>query len=264
MSVRVSSWSRTWTIVLAPALPAVLILAWYVATLDAAHSPYPRPPEVVAAGARLLGDGELLHALGTSLLRVLAGFAVALVVGTILGLFMGRVRLVRESLDPLIETVRPIAPIALVPPAILWLGTGSSAAVFIIAYAAFFPVVLNVVAASRDISGDLVNAARTLGVGELTILTRVILPGIVPGLIVGARLGVGLGWTSVIAAELAIGSGSSAVAGIGQLMLTFYQYNADTDPIVVCMIAVGVVGLAMDLLLRQVGRGLAPWRVREA
>lgn len=260
MSVRRLRGSRTLAVGLAPVLPVVLVAAWYWGTTSAGKSSYPRPPEVVQAGAHLLGDGELLHALGTSLLRVLAGFAVAVVVGTCAGLLMGRIRLVHESLDPLIETVRPIAPIALVPPAILWLGTGSSAAVFIIAYAAFFPVVLNVVAATRGVSANLISAARTLGAGEFTILTRVVLPGIVPGLIVGARLGAGLGWTSVIAAELAIGSGSSSVAGIGQLMLTFYQYNADPNPIVVCMIAVGIVGLAMDLALRQVGRTLTPWR----
>lgn len=245
---------------LTPVLPVGLVLLWYVATQAPSTSSYPRPTAVAEAAGRLLGNGALLQALGTSLLRVLAGFLIALFLGTGIGLLMGRIQLVRETFDPLIETVRPIAPIALVPPAILWLGTGSSAAVFIIAYAAFFPVVLNVVAAAREIGESYVNAARTFGAGELTILTRVVLPGIIPRLIVGARLGAGLGWTSVIAAELAIGSGSSATAGIGQLMLTFYQYEVDPNPIVVCMIAVGLVGLGMDLILRNAGRALAPWQ----
>ncbi|MQA06608.1 MAG: ABC transporter permease subunit [Streptosporangiales bacterium] len=245
---------------LAPVLPVLLVVVWYLASRDSTpSSAYPYPAAIVRSGLRLLTDGELLQALATSLIRVLLGFGIALGLGLGLSLLMGRLRVVREMFDPLIESVRPIAPIALVPLAILWLGTGNASAVSIIAYAAFFPIVLNVTAAVRDLDPSLVDVARTFGVSELTILRQVVLPGVLPGVVVGARLGMGLGWASVIAAELAVGSDVSASVGIGQLMLTFYQYDADPNPIVVCMIAVGLLGFALDMLMRQTGRALAPW-----
>jgi len=95
--------------------------------------------------------------------------------------------------------------------------------------------------------------------GELTILRQVILPGAVPGLVLGARLGMGLGWASVIVAELAVGVGASSTVGIGQLMFTYYQYESDPNPIVVCMIAVGLTGFGLDMVLRECGRLLSPW-----
>lgn len=245
-------------LLLAPVLPVVLVLCWYVFASSGASYPY--PTGIVRAAQHLVVTGQLFQALGISLVRVLVGFGIAVALGGILGLLMGRYRVVREIFDPLIETVRPIAPIALVPLAILWLGTGSPSAVAIIAYAAFFPIILNVVGAVHDMDTSLINAARTFGVGEIGILRQVILPGVIPGVVVGARLGMGLGWAAVIAAELAVGSGASAHVGIGTLMLTLYQYASDPNPIVVCMIGVGVVGLLLDIVLRRVGRALTPWR----
>lgn len=254
------SWAGIRQVLLAPVLPVVLVLLWYALTRSESGSSYPYPTGIVRSARHLVLSGQLFEALGISLVRVLVGFGIALVLGGVLGLLMGRFRLVRETFDPLIETVRPIAPIALVPLAILWLGTGSASAVGIIAYAAFFPIILNVVGAVRDIDANLIDAARTFGVGEVGILRQVILPGVIPGVVVGARLGMGLGWAAVVAAELAVGTGASAHVGIGTLMLTMYQYESNPNPIVVCMIGVGVVGLLLDMVLRRARQALTPWQ----
>jgi ABC-type nitrate/sulfonate/bicarbonate transport system permease component len=175
---------------------------------------------------------------------------------------MGTYRAVERSLDPLIESFRPIAPIALLPLAILWFGTGTPAAVFIVGYAAFFPMIVNTVHGIAGIDQQLIRAARTLGVGRATILLRIVLPGALPYLFVGARLALGVAWTSIIAAELAVGAkaGGGATGGIGQMMFVFYAYSVDLSGIIICMICVGVVALLMDRGIRGLERWMLPWK----
>jgi NitT/TauT family transport system permease protein/taurine transport system permease protein/sulfonate transport system permease protein len=246
-------------IALYPVLPIVGIIAWYSST-SADDFSAPSPEGVLEAATQLIEDGRLADGLAISFGRVATGFALALALGTVVGMLMGRVRPVRLVMDPLIEMVRPIAPIALVPLAILWLGTGDPSAVSIITYAAFFPVVLNVYSATTHLDQSLINAARTFGVRNGVIFGHVLLPGIVPGVITGARLGMGLAWTAVIAAELAVVQTDPTEApGIGQLMLIFYQYEANPNPIVVCMVAIGLLGIALDAIIRGIGKITTPW-----
>lgn len=247
-------------VLLAPVLPLIGLIAWYLAARYSDNPAYPHIAAVVRSARTLVIENGLFAALGISLMRVLIGFVIALLIGTVIGLLMGRTKIVREAADPLIEVVRPIAPIALVPLAILWLGAGDQAPIAIIAYAAFFPIVLNVAAAARDVEPNLVRAARTFGVTTYTIFVRVVFPAVIPGLIVGARLGMGFAWTSVVAAELAAGTGATGPQGIGTLMLTLYSYAADPNPIVLCMICVGITGILLDIFLRKAGAWLAPWR----
>jgi ABC-type nitrate/sulfonate/bicarbonate transport system permease component len=175
---------------------------------------------------------------------------------------MGTFRTVERALDPLVESFRPIAPIALLPLAILWFGTGTPAAVFIVGYAAFFPMIINTVHGVMSVDQQLIRAARTLGVSRLTILLRVVLPGALPYLFVGARLALGVAWTSIIAAELAVGAkaGGGATGGIGQMMFVFYAYSVDLSGIIVCMISVGLIALIMDRGSRRLERWMLPWK----
>jgi len=175
---------------------------------------------------------------------------------------MGSSRVVRDSLDPVVESFRPIAPMAILPIAILWFGTGTPSALAIVTYAAFFPVLVNTVHGVSRVDRKLVLAAQTMGMGRLTILTRVILPGALPGIMLGARLAMGVAWTAIIAAELAVGakSGGGTSGGIGQMMFVFYAYSVDLNAIVVCMAVVGVVALGIDRLFRAAERRLMPWR----
>ncbi len=245
------------------ALPLVLLLAWqaWAMTLPP-ESPAPAPARVVTAAITLVASGDLPMALVQSLGRVLAGFGIALVLGVVIGSLMGSSRRVQENLDPIVESFRPIAPMAILPIAILWLGTGTPTALAIVAYASFFPVLINTVHGVSRVDRKLVLAARTMGISRATILTRVVLPGALPAILLGTRLAMGVAWTAIIAAELAVGakSGGGGSGGIGQMMFVFYAYNIDLNAIVVCMAVVGVVALLIDQLFRSAERHLIPWR----
>lgn len=263
MNTSLDSSSRLQQLLRASALPLVLLVIWQVwsQTLPG-NSPAPAPLRVMQSFVDLVATGGLLSALVQSLGRVVTGFAVALVLGTALGALMGSSRVVRDSLDPLVESFRPIAPMAILPIAILWLGTGTPSALAIVTYAAFFPVLVNTVHGVSRVDRKLVLAAQTMGMNRLTILTRVILPGALPGIMLGARLAMGVAWTAIIAAELAVGakSGGGGSGGIGQMMFVFYAYNIDLNAIVVCMIVVGVVALLIDRIFRAAEVRLIPWR----
>ncbi len=243
-------------------LPVALILIWQVWGLTLPpRSRAPLPVEVVEAAAGLLGSGDLPMALIQSLGRVALGFAVAGSLALILGILMGYLRAVERNLDPIVESFRPVAPIALLPLAILWFGTGTPAAVFVVAYAAFFPMIINTMHGVKRVDRRYVQAAQTMGLSRLRIIQTVILPAALPAIFVGARLAMGSAWMSIVAAELAVGSkaGGGGSGGIGQMMFVFYAYNIELNSIVVCMIAVGLVALAIDQGLRWLQRRLMPW-----
>lgn len=245
------------------ALPVVLVALWqlWAMTLPP-ESPAPAPLKVVLAFVALVRSGDLPLALVQSLGRVLVGFGGALVAAVTLGLLMGTSRVLRNNLDPIVESFRPIAPMALLPIAILWFGTGTPTAFAIVGYAAFFPLLVNTVHGVSRVDRKLVAAARTMGIPRHTVLLRVVLPGALPGILLGARLAMGTAWTAIIAAELAVGakSGGGNSGGIGQMMFVFYSYSIDLNAIVVCMAVVGVVALVIDRGFRALEWRLMPWR----
>lgn len=255
------SWPSSW--LLPFVLPLLLLALWQAAVMgEGGGSRAPVPSRVAVEAWQMTASGELPAALLLSLERVALGFAGAAVLAIGIGALMGYFRAVGRNLDPIIESFRPIAPIALLPLAILWFGTGTSAAAFIVGYAAFFPMIVNTVHGVRSVDPRLVEAARTMGVGRLTTLRTVVLPGALPSIFVGARLGLGAAWTSIIAAELAVGAkaGGGGTGGIGQMMFVFYAYSVQLNGIVVCMIAVGLVALAIDRLFRLLQHRMMPWR----
>jgi len=255
--------SSTFMIVRNLTLPVLLIVLWQLWALALpTGSPAPTPIKVVQTLGELLSKGDLVSATVQSLGRVLTGFSVASMLGIVLGLIMGSSQAVRENLDPIIESFRPIAPMAILPIAILLLGTGTPTALAIVAYASFFPVVVNTVHGVSHVDRKLILAARTMGISRFSILTRVVLPGALPSILLGTRLAMGVAWTAIIAAELAVGakSGGGGSGGIGQMMFVFYAYNIDLNAIVVCMTVVGLVALCIDQIFRMLEKRLTPWR----
>ncbi len=243
-------------------LPVLLVALWQWATTGLpATNRAPSPMRVAARAAEMLASGEIPWAIFESLQRVALGFGAAALLALAIGAAMGASRSVGRNLDPLVESFRPIAPIALLPLAILWFGNGTPAAAFIVGYAAFFPMLINTVHGVRSVDPRLIQAARTLGVGRFATLRTVLLPGALPSIFIGARLGLGVAWTSIIAAELAVGAkaGGGATGGIGQMMFVFYAYSVELNGIVVCMISVGIVALLIDRGLRRLQRRIMPW-----
>lgn len=248
------------------AVPLLLIIVWQIwASGLGPGARAPSPTNVVIAFGQLVASGDLPIALVQSLGRVVTGFVFASIVGITLGVAMGSSPWLRDNLDPVIESFRPIAPIAVLPIAILWFGTGTPAALAIVTYAAFFPLLVNTVHAVSRVDRKLVQAARTMGIARTRILRHVLLPAALPGVLLGARLAMGVAWTAIIAAELAVGakSGGGTSGGIGQMMFIFYSYSIDLNGIVVCMIVVGVVALLIDRLFRLGEARLMPWRASQ-
>jgi ABC-type nitrate/sulfonate/bicarbonate transport system permease component len=253
------------------ALPALffltLIVAWEIAVHTAVDPRFvPTPEGVVAAAARTVSDGVLAAALAGSLSRVLLGFAIGGLVGIPLGLAMGLIMPVDRALRPIVDSLRSIAPIAWIPMAVLWLGIRGDAALFIVAYAAVFPFVLNTIQAVRLIDRGLVHAAQALGAGRWLILRAVVLPSAIPLILVGARISMAFAWGSIIAAELAIGikvsNGSAATIGLGELMVETLYIRRDVDALVLFMIVIGLVSLAIDAGMRRLQGILLPWTRR--
>jgi ABC-type nitrate/sulfonate/bicarbonate transport system permease component len=214
----------------------------------------PSPLEVFAAFIDALKDGSLWINTWISLLRVVEGFLLGFALAVPLGILMGNSRIVKGLLEPLIELVRPVPPIAIIPIAILWFGIGEISKVFIIAYGAFFPILVNTMAGFREVDPVLVRAATTLGAGRWQIFRDVVLRSALPFIIVGSRLGMGLAFIVLVAAELIASS-----AGLG-FLINDARYNFRTDRVFLGMILIGILGLVLNKLLIELERWLLRWR----
>ncbi len=237
----------------------VLGFVWQVSVPASAFDVMPTPSHAIAALLSLLDNGKLLAGLAVSWTTVLEGFAIAAVLGIALGIAAGYWSTVSSWIAPVLNLLRPIAPFAWIPMAILWFGAGGGAGVMITAYAAFFPVVTNTMAGVARIRSSLVVAGRTLGASEWVILRRIILPGALPLILVGLRLGIGLAWAAVIAAELATGQSTNAAPGVGYLMYLNFAVEADVNAIVAMMLAIGVSALIGDAALLWLQRRVVHW-----
>ena len=201
-------------------VPLVVLAAWELAArLGLANTLlFPPPSSALADLMVITVSGYLWKALYASLFRVVCGFAIAVVVGSVLGMAMARVRLVNDIFDPMVELLRPISPLALFPLAILWFGIGDASKIFLIALASSFPVILNTYAGARSIDTNLVRAARSLGATEFEIFKGVVLPASLPHIFTGVRLAWGISLIVIIAAEM-IG----ATVGMGYMILEAQQ-----------------------------------------
>lgn len=239
-------------------LPLAILLAWWVVT-DGVHLVppllLPSPISVLEASLRLASTGELWDAIGSSVRRVLTGFAIAVVAGVLLGSLGGLSRSVEQALEPVVALVRPIPPIAWIPLAILWFGLGDRSAFFVVAYAAFFPIFLNVVAGIMGVERQLLNAATTLGAGRQYLLRHVILPASIPQIFIGMRTGFGISWMAIVAAEL-IG----AQSGLGY-MIEYYRRLLSPAEVITGMITIGILGYLFDTLLQRLQERAVPWYV---
>ncbi|MFM0644615.1 ABC transporter permease [Paraburkholderia bryophila] len=184
--------------------------------------------------------------LWSSLQRYLMGLSLAIAVGVPLGLMMGWFRWLDYIVSPLFETLRFIAPIAWVPFAALWFGTGIGGPVLIIFAGAFPPCVVNAYRGAKQVDERLLEAARMLGLSNRMIVCEVLLPGALPAVIAGLRVAAGLGWMSLVGAELIVAS-----SGIGYMMVKG-QSSIDTATVMSGMIAIGMVGAVIDWLLGRI------------
>lgn len=210
----------------------------------------PMPWDVAARGIELLTkpfSGQTLQGhLAASIDRYARGFVLAMAVGVPLGLLMGWYRWLDHILTPLFDSLRFIAPIAWVPFAALWFGTGIGGPAMIIFAGAFPPCLINAYRGARYVDSKYIEAAQVYGASGPRVVYEVLLPASLPSIIAGLRIGAGAGWQSLIGAELI-----AANSGIG-LMMVRGQGALNTSTVMVGMIAVGVFGLLIDVALRGV------------
>jgi NitT/TauT family transport system permease protein len=215
------------------------------------------PPlhEVLAAGAELLRTGQLQNHLLASIARSAAGFGIAVVLGVGLGLVIAWYRPLHSFLNPLLELFRNTAALALLPVFTLLLGIGEESKITIVAYAAFFPVLLNTVAGVRTVDPLLVRAAKSLGLNSFSLFQKVILPSAVPTIFTGIRMGGTASILVLIAAEMV-----GAKAGLGYLII-----NAQSSFLIPQMyagiLAVSLLGLLVNTALVAAERHFSRWRV---
>ncbi len=209
----------------------------------------PAPFEVIGRFIQLLtapfAGATLPEHLASSLQRYLFGMLLAAFVGIPLGLLMGWFRLLDDIVSPIFEGLRFIAPIAWVPFAALWFGTGIGGPVMIIFAGAFPPCLINAYRGARFVDPHLIEASQMLGTGHLRTILEVLLPAAVPSIVAGLRVAAGLGWQSLVGAELIV-----AAAGVGFMMVQA-QANVSTPTVMAGMIAIGIAGMLIDVLLRH-------------
>lgn len=233
----------------------LFLLVWTIASLNLNNAVLlPSPLAVVESYAELIADGSLAKDVYASIFRVFAGFLIAASAAVPLALILAYSRIARGLIMPLIALIRPIPPIAWIPLAILWMGLGDPPSYFITAIAAFFPIFLNSFAGGTSLQREHLNAARSLGAGPVTLLTRIMLPSAMPMIVTGLRIGLGQSWMAVVTAELI-----AAQSGLGY-MIQISRLSLETSRVLVGMTVIGLLGALMIGALGVAERRLiVPW-----
>ena len=214
----------------------------------------PSPLDVLRAGVALVESGELQRDILASLSRVLQGFALAALVGVTLGMAVGRSRVLESLVDPMLELLRPIPPLAFLPMMVLWFGIGEASKIFFIAYAAFFPIFTTTLEGIKYVDPLLLRAAASLGASQRDLFRYVVLPAATPAIITGLRLGFGLSFFVIVAAEFI-----AADSGLGFLIndaRTFFLVSQ----MLLGAAVIGLIGFGFNRLLRLLEARLLRWR----
>ncbi|ASU82819.1 ABC transporter permease [Nocardiopsis gilva YIM 90087] len=236
--------------------PVALLVLWQLGA-SAGVIPerlLPPPSAIAATGIDLMRDGTLLSAVGTSLQRVLAGFAAGAVVGTACAVVAGISRWGEKLVDPPLQMLRAVPILGLIPLFILWFGIGETPKITLVAIAVAVPLYINTVAGIHAVDAKHIEVARVLGLGRAAVVRHVVLPGALPGLLTGLRLSLGGAWLALIVAEQI-----NADAGLG-FMINSAREFLRTDTVVLGLVVYSLLGLATDALVRLLERRALSWR----
>jgi NitT/TauT family transport system permease protein len=228
---------------------ALLIAIWWIVVARNESPIFPTPWQVVAGAWDLAKDGTLGEHIRASLFRVAVGFSLAFLVGVPLGLWMGWVPGAYFTLNPLFQMLRPISPIAWIPIAILWFGVGNLSPIFLIFISSVFPMMVQTTVGVRTIDRRYLRAAANFGVSRSVLFRQVVIPAVLPEVIVGMRIGLGVAWLVVVAAEMVALS-----SGLGYLIMDSRNAGNRYDLVIASMIIIGVIGLLLDGVTRLLER----------
>lgn len=231
-------------------LPGVVgigfLTAWHLAVRFSGSDIFPTPMQVWTGLGELARQGLLLKYIVASLFRVSWGFGLAVLAGVPLGLVLGWFKPAFLALNPFIQILRPISPIAWIPVAILWFGVKDTAPVFLIFLASVFPITVSSMAAVQNMQQVYLRAAQNFGLSGIPLFRRVILPAALPQIITGIRIALGVAWLVVVAAEMI-----AVNSGLGYLIIDARNAGKRYDLVVAGMVMIGLIGLVLDLLVRR-------------
>lgn len=238
----------------------VLLLVWWAVTALHLISPLFLPaPQLVLHQLYVIGspqgfmDATLWQHLAASLTRIVIALLAAVIIGVPVGIAMGLNDTVRGILDPLIELYRPVPPLAYLPLMVIWFGIGETSKILLIYLAIFAPVALSALAGVRSVSQVRVRAAQALGASKIQVLRYVILPSALPEILTGIRIGLGVGWSTLVAAELI-----AATRGLGFMVQSAGEFLA-TDVVIAGISVIALIAFSLELGLRALQRRLTPW-----
>ena len=203
---------------------------------------------VVQTFCNSIADGSLLAAIGISMKRVLTGYLLSAVLGIVLGIVIGLSKHMQRLTNLVIQILRPIPPIAWIPLVILWMGIGEGSKVFLIFLGGFFPVLINVTDGIRYTDKKLTEVAAVMETPR-----KLVIPAAMPSIFTGLRVSLGSCWTCVVAAELV-----ASTSGIGYMISNARNFG-QMDVVIVGMLAIGIVGKIMDVILNIIGRHVLAW-----
>ncbi|MFQ5994503.1 MAG: ABC transporter permease subunit [Acidiferrobacterales bacterium] len=255
------------SVAISVATTIALLLVWYVITAPIWYEdarPLMRPLFLPSPGAVFdkfievategFSGATLVEHTLWSMQRVFGAFFLACVTAIPIGIFMGVNRVMRGIFDPPIEFYRPIPPLAYLPLTIIWFGIEEASKIILIYAAVFAPMALNARAGVRSVSIEQIHAAYSMGATRLQVLWHVILKGAMPEILTGMRIGIGFGWTTLVAAEMV-----AAEAGLGFMVLAAAEFLV-TDVVIMGIVIIGIVAYLFDLLMRYIERLLVPWK----
>src|SRR5215471_4199537 len=238
------------------AVIAILIAAWSAAVIATHSLIFPTPWAVVTGTWELIENGTLWQHISASLMRVSIGFGLAVCVAVPLGLWMGWVGGAYRTLNPLFQILRPISPIAWIPIAILWFGVGDASPVYLIFISSVFPMIVQTTVGVHTIERRYLRAAENFGVSRRTLFKQVVIPAVLPQVLVGMRIGLGVAWLVVVAAEMI-----ALHSGLGYMIMDSRNAGNRYDLVVAGMIIIGLIGLALDGIMRLLeGMKIVRWR----
>ncbi len=238
----------------------VLVVAWFVVTNAGWIKPLflPSPQAVwgkfMMAATEGVSNSTLTQHTVASLSRIFGAFFLACLTAIPVGILMGTNRVMRGIFDPPIEFYRPLPPLAYLPLVIIWFGIGEVSKVLLIYLAIFAPMAISARAGVRSVSIEQIHAAYAMGASRLQIIWHVILRAAMPEIFTGMRIGIGVGWTTLVAAEMI-----AATRGLGFMVLNAAEFLA-SDTVIMGIIVIGLFAFAFDLLMRYVERLVLPWK----
>jgi NitT/TauT family transport system permease protein len=215
------------------------------------------PSAIAVAATQMIATGELLVGLVSSLRTLVVAFFIASVVGTVLGLLIGRYRMVDAATDWLVNALYATPLVAIIPLVILWFGLGNTSKTFIVTILALFPILINTTAGVRNVPKQLIDVGDAFAANERQIFTKIILPSALPYMMTGLRLGVGRAIIGMVVAEF-----FTAITGLGALIVK-YGNQYDTASMFVPIFVLMLLGIGLSFAVRRAEEWIAPWKTTE-